>query len=316
MDDKIRLGISTCLLGQPVRYDGGHKFDPFLVHTLGQYVTWVPVCPEVECGLPTPREAMRLVGEPAAPRLVTIKTRLDHTERMTRWAAERLRALEAEDLCGYVFKSKSPSSGMERVKVYDGNGVPKNVGVGVWAGAFMTHFPLLPVEEEGRLHDPRLRDNFVERIFALKRFRDDVAATPSVERLVAFHGTHKLLLLAHSPAHAAALGKLVAGAAARPLPAVLEAYRTGLLAGLRVKTTPAKHANVLTRMLGFFKRQLSADEKQELLETISLYRNEQVPLVVPLTLFKHYVRKYAEPYLGRQSYLNPHPIELQLRNHV
>ena len=162
--EKIKLGISACLMGQNVRYNGGHAHDPFLTQTLGRYVAYVPVCPEVECGLPVPREAMRLMGNPENPALVTIKTGIDMTGQMKTWARNRLDALQNENLCGFIFKSKSPSSGMERVKVYDESGVPSNSGVGIWARMFMDRFPLLPVEEEGRLHDPVLRENFIQQI--------------------------------------------------------------------------------------------------------------------------------------------------------
>ena len=171
MQERIRLGVSACLLGEEIRYDGQHKLDRFIRDTLGQYVEFVPVCPEVECGLGIPREAMRLVGDPQAPRLVTVRTGIDHTERMLAWARKRVKELESENLCGYVFKSTSPSCGMARVKVYDRNGVPKNTGVGLFARAFMDHFPLLPVEEEGRLHDPKLRETFVESVTTLMRRR-------------------------------------------------------------------------------------------------------------------------------------------------
>ena len=199
MNRPIRLGVSRCLLGDKVRYDGGHKHDPFLTRTLGEYVEYVPVCPEVECGLPIPREAMRLVGNPDAPRLVTQKTGIDHTRRMQDWAMSRLDELEQEGLCGFIFKSKSPSSGMERVKVYAENGNLVGQGVGIFARMFMQRFPLLPVEEEGRLHDPLLRENFIDRIFVLRRFRDMTKAGQTLGNLVTFHTRHKLQILAHSP---------------------------------------------------------------------------------------------------------------------
>jgi len=172
MEQKIRLGISSCLLGEKVRYDGGHKLDHFLTDTLGKYVDWIPVCPEVESGLPVPREAMRLAGDPSSPRLVTVKTGIDHTERILHWTEKKLRELEKQDLCGFVFKSRSPSSGMRGVKVYGQSGVPSRSGTGVFAGAFMSRFPLMPVEDEGRLHDPGLRENFIERIFVFKRWKE------------------------------------------------------------------------------------------------------------------------------------------------
>jgi uncharacterized protein YbgA (DUF1722 family)/uncharacterized protein YbbK (DUF523 family) len=314
--EKIKLGISTCLLGENVRFDGGHKLDRYLKDTLGQYVEYVPVCPEVECGFGVPRESFRLVGDPDNPRLVTTRTNRDHTERMTAWAKRRVMELETEDLCGYVFKSGSPSSGMERVKVYDDNGVPAKVGVGLFARIFMENFPLLPVEEEGRLHDPKLRENFVEQIFALKRWRDTLKEKQSLKTLIGFHTGNKLLLLAHSPRHHREMGKLVAAGKDLSLKELYARYQDIFLEALRVKTTNKKHTNVLMHMLGYFKEQLSAAEKQEMLELIEQYRLESLPLVVPMTLMSHYVRKYGQAYLKEQTYLQPHPAELHLRNHA
>ena len=315
-EQKVRLGISSCLLGEKVRFDGGHKLDRYLTNTLGEYVEFVPVCPEVECGFPVPRESLRLVGDPESPRLVTTRTGQDFTDRMARWASRRVVELEKEDLCGYIFKSKSPSSGMERVKIYDANGVPSNRGVGMFAMAFMKHFPLLPVEEEGRLHDPGLRENFIERIFVFKRWREMVARGRKIGPLVEFHTRHKLLLLAHSPKHSQSLGKLVAKAKEMAPADLYAQYLSLLMQALRLKASVKKHANVLHHLMGYFKKQLTKDEKQELLEIIERYRNEYVPLVVPITLVGHYVRKYDQPYLKIQHYLNPHPVELKLRNHV
>jgi len=316
MTDKIRLGISTCLLGEPVRYDGGHKWDRFLTGTLGNYVDFVPVCPEVECGLSIPREAMHLVGDPDNPRLVTVRSNVDHTERMLRWARNRVVELEKEDLCGFIFKSDSPSSGMERVKVYGPSGSPARTGVGLFARVFMEHFPLLPVEEEGRLHDPKLRENFIEAIFTLKRWREMLALKGGRGALVDFHTRHKLLLRSHSLEHLRQMGKLVAQAASISVPELYDRYQKLLLESLGRKTTVKKNTDVLYHLMGHFKQDLSADEKQELREIIDLYHGGLVPLIVPVTLINHYVRKYEEPYLKDQWYLHPHPIELQLRNHV
>ncbi len=314
--EKIKLGISTCLLGENVRYDGGHRLDRFLRDTLGRYVEYVPVCPEVECGLPVPRESMHLEGDPESPRLVTSKTKQDMTERMVSWAKRRVAELEKEDLCGFIFKSDSPSSGMERVRVYNEKGMPVKKGVGMFARIFMEHFPLLPVEDEGRLHDPKLRENFIERLFTLKRWREVLAEKPSLGALVNFHTRHKLLILSHSPRHYQIMGRLVAQAKKIPAKDLFRQYQTLLMEALKLKTTPKKNANVLMHMMGYFKEQLSSDEKQELLEVIENYRREVLPLIVPITLINHYVRKYDQPYLREQVYLNPHPLELQLRNHV
>ena len=313
---KIRLGLSACLLGQAVRYDGGHKHDRFITETLGQYVDFVPVCPEVECGLSIPREAMRLVGDVGRPRLVTIRTQKDYTDQMLTWAARRVRELEAEDLVGFIFKSDSPSSGLERVKVYNDKGMPDKKGVGLFARAFMEHYPLLPVEDEGRLHDPKLRENFIEAIFTFKRWRDMLTSSPDRKHLVAFHTRHKLLLLAHSPEYYREMGRVVAHGSENPLEETLSQYQQLLLQSLRLKTTSRKNANVLYHLLGYFKKDLSGDEKQELIDIIDHYQRGDLPLIVPVTLINHYVRKYDQPYLKEQYYLHPHPLELQLRNHA
>jgi uncharacterized protein YbgA (DUF1722 family)/uncharacterized protein YbbK (DUF523 family) len=316
MEKKIRLGISSCLLGNKVRYDGGHKFDPFLVNTLGQFVEYVPVCPEVESGFPVPREAFRLVGDPERPRLVTRQTGVDATPQMERWIEKKLPQLEKEEMCGFIFKSQSPSSGMERVKVYNDKGMAEKKGVGVFARALMARLPLLPVEEEGRLQDIQLRENFIVRIFVYRRWREMLSAGAAAGRLVDFQRRHKYLLMAHSPELARQLGALTAQAGKRPLPALLAEYEGLLMAALRQKATVRKNANVLLHMLGYFKKQLDDFEKRELLRVIEEYRQSLVPLIVPLTLLKHYIDKFQQPYLIEQYYLDPHPLELKLRNHA
>jgi len=316
MSFKITLGISACLLGEKVRYNGGHQADRFIIETLGNYVDFVPVCPETECGLGVPREAMHLSGDWENPRLITIHSKMDYTDRMLQWSHSRVNELRKMDLCGFIFKSNSPSSGMERVKVYNENGIPVKKGIGLFAREFMARFPLMPVEDEGRLHDPKLRENFIERIFALKRWREMAASKPKLRDLVDFHTQHKYLILSHSRPHYQKLGQLVAQTDPLPLAERLAAYQAIFLEGLKIKTTPAKQADVLLHLLGYFKKDLSADEKQEMLEWINNFKLELVPLIVPLTLLQHYVRKYDQPYLKKQTYLNPHPLELKLRNHV
>lgn len=316
MEQRVKVGISSCLLGNPVRYNGGHTRDRFITDTLGAYFEYVPVCPEVEAGFGIPREPLRLVGDRDSPRLITSKTGVDYTDRMKEWAARRLKELEKEDLCGFVFMSGSPSSGMERVKVYGPKGMPVKNGVGLFARAFMEYFPLLPVEEDGRLHDPRLRENFIERVFVFKRWREVCEERPTIGRLVDFHTRHKLLLLAHGTEYYREAGKLVASAKKNEAEDAYKKYQQVLMAALRLKTTNKKNANVLMHILGYFKTHLTRDEKQEVLEVIEHYRQGHVPLIVPVTLLNHFVRKYDEPYLRGQYYLNPHPVELQLRNHV
>lgn len=316
MEEKIRIGISSCLLGNKVRWNAGHKHDRYLTDTLGQFVEYVPVCPEVEAGFGVPRESFRLVGDPESPRLITFKSKTDHTDQMTRWAEKRVKELEKEDLCGFIFKCDSPSSGMMRVKVYNEKGMPEKKGVGMFARAYMNHFPLMPVEDEGRLHDPAIRENFIERIFALKRWRDNVAKSPNFGKLVDFHTRNKLLILSHSEKHSRLMGKLVAEGRKMPPQELYDRYERLLMEALTLKTTTKKHSNVLNHLMGYFKKQLSADEKRELLEVFDQYRQGFAPLIVPITLINHYVRKYDQPYLKMQTYLNPHPVELKLRTHV
>jgi uncharacterized protein YbgA (DUF1722 family)/uncharacterized protein YbbK (DUF523 family) len=318
-DDRIPLGISSCLLGANVRYDGGHKLDRYLHDVLGRFVRWAPVCPEVECGLGVPRESLRLVGDPDAPRLLTTRGGVDLTRRMEAWAKERAASLEAEDLRGFVFKSRSPSSGLRGVKVYDEKGNPTRRGIGIFARAFTQRFPLVPVEDEGRLNDPGIRENFIERVFACHRWRGYVHDDGSIGGLVEFHTAHKLLLMSHDPRSPAALGSLVAGSRARGTAGrrtLLEEYGAGFMTALAREATPKKNVNVLQHAMGYFKRQLAAEEKAELLEVIGQYHRGLVPLVVPLVLLRHYVRKFGDPWLARQVWLDPHPAELALRNHV
>jgi len=316
VEENLKIGISRCLLGDKVRWDAGHKHDRYLTDTLGQFVQYVPVCPEVEAGFGIPRESMRLTGNPQKPRLITFKSKADVTDQMIRWAEKRVKELEKEDLCGFIFKSDSPSSGMIRVKVYNENGMPDKKGVGLFARAFIHHFPLIPVEDDGRLHDPGIRENFIERLFTLKRWRDNNAKSKNMGNLVDFHTRHKLLILSHSQHHYRQMGKLVADGKKIPLNELYEKYEYLLLEGLALKTTVSKNVNVLQHLMGYFKKELTAEEKLELLGVFGQYRQGLIPLIVPITLINHYVHKYDQPYLKIQTYLNPHPVELKLRTHV
>jgi uncharacterized protein YbgA (DUF1722 family)/uncharacterized protein YbbK (DUF523 family) len=314
--ENIKIGISSCLLGNNVRYDGGHQHDRYITDTLGRYFIWMPVCPEVECGLGIPREAMRLIGEPESPRLVTIHSGIDHTDRMVQWVTKKCKDLENEGLCGFIFKSKSPSSGIGGVKIYSPSGMPDRKGAGVFGGAFMKHFPLIPVIDDGRLHDPILRENFIERVFVYKRWYDLTRKKCSVKDLINFHTPHKLLIMAHSPKHLALLGRMVADMKRHEADKIFAEYITILTNALRLNATPKKNANVLFHMAGYFKKRISEDERRELAEVIEDYRRGLIPLIVPIVMIRHYVRKCDEPYLNKQYYLNPHPLELMLRNHV
>jgi uncharacterized protein YbgA (DUF1722 family)/uncharacterized protein YbbK (DUF523 family) len=309
---RVRLLVSACLLGEKVRYDGQHKYDAYLVETLGRYVDWERVCPEADCGLPVPRPSMHLLGDPRAPRLVS-RTGEDLTERMRRFTEKRLREIESIELCGYVCKKDSPSSGMGRVKIYDERGMAARSGAGLFTAAFMERYPLVPVEEEGRLHDLELSESFIERVFCRRRWLDLVRDGRRRGRLVQFHADHKFLLLAHGRRGYETLGRLVASAKDQSADELFAAYERGFVAALRQRASKKKTIDVLLHMLGFFKKSLSRDEKAELLETIEAYRRSLSPLIAPLTLIKHYVRKYDVRYLARQVFLSPYPAELTLR---
>ena len=313
----IRLGISFCLLGEQVRWDGGHKLDPWLADQLGRFARYYPVCPEVGCGFGVPREPLCLVGDTHAPRLITSRTRQDHTKRMLNWACSKVRELEGKDLCGFIFKGKSPSCGMDQVRVYGvkGKGASTSTGQGLFARAFMGHFPLIPVEDDGRLHDPQLRANFIERVFVMQRWRDGFCrGRRSRGGLVRFHTEHELVILSHSPRHHRIMGKLVAQAKAMPTATLYEEYQQLLMATLRLKATPVKHSNVLLHVMGYFKKQLSCDERQELQEIIDSYRRGQAPLSVPINRINHYACLYDLAHLSQQRYLHPQTLQLQVQD--
>ena len=308
-DDRPRLGISACLLGDQVRFDGGHKRDPFLAEILSPHVCWVRVCPEVEVGMGTPRETLRLERrDNGAIRMVTTRTGIDHTDAMSAWARRRLSGLEREQLSGYILKTDSPSCGMERVKVFGASGIPQPDGRGIFAEALLRRFPNLPVEEEGRLSDPRLRENFIERVFAYQRLRGFFAGRWTVAGLVAFHTSHKMALLSHSTAGYRELGRLVASAAGMPRAALRTEYESRFMQTLTLIATPRRHTDVLMHMAGHLKKLLDGRSRQELASTIDEYRRGLVPLVVPMTLLRHHARRYEVTYLLSQTYLEPNPL--------
>lgn len=313
----ILVGVSACLLGQRVRWDGGHKSDSFLTGMLGRYVQWVPLCPEVEVGLPVPRDTLRLVRRGEEVRMVMPRSGADHTQEMRAYAVRTVRALADRDLCGFVLKKDSPTCGMGRVRVYaESGGTPTRDGRGLFAEELIRQMPHLPIEEEGRLLDRRLRENFVERLFAYRRLKSLFAARWRLADLVAFHSAHKLLLPAHSPSAYARLGRLVATAKGQPREALRQRYEGEFMAALTVLATPGRHANVLRHMLGYVSPALDRDQKAEIDELIEDYRRELVPLLAPLTLLRHHVRRLGIGYLLGQVYLEPNPKELMLRNHA
>jgi uncharacterized protein YbgA (DUF1722 family)/uncharacterized protein YbbK (DUF523 family) len=312
----LRIGVSACLLGQAVRFDGGHKHDRWLTGTLATYCELVPVCPEVEVGMGTPRESVRLEGDAGAPRLTAPRSGVDWTAPMNTWARRRARELAAEDLDGFVFKKNSPSCGLFRVKVHPDRGMPARGGRGLFAAAFAAAHPLVPVEEEGRLTDPRLRENFVERIFAFRRAKRVFAGRWTRGAVVAFHSREKYLLMAHSPRHYQELGRLVARIAAESPAAFRDLYLAAYLEALAVLATPRRHVNALQHVAGHLRGRVTDAEQKRLLAVIGDYGQGLVPLIVPITLLRHTIELLDVPYVKDQVYLNPHPRELMIRNHV
>jgi uncharacterized protein YbgA (DUF1722 family)/uncharacterized protein YbbK (DUF523 family) len=319
---RIRIGISACLLGQEVRYNGGHKRDSFLVDVLGRYVEWAPVCPEVEIGLGTPRPAMRLVrigrGSEQDIRLITPETGADHTDVMRSYAERRAGELAAADLDGYILKKDSPSCGMERVKLYpEEGGAPVRVARGLFAEALLRRFPHLPVEEEGRLNDPPLRENFITRVFVHERWRRAEAEGWTRSSLMRFHERHKFLLMARNQAGMRRLGRLLGQSDKKDDPGELaQAYLAGMTEVMRRPATRRGHTNVLYHLAGFVTDRIDDGDRRELIESIDRYRAGQLPLIVPVTLIRHHVRRLEVDYLRDQVYLEPHPQELMLLNHV
>jgi len=312
----LRVGVSSCLLGNEVRFDGGHKRDRFVTDLLGSFVEWVPVCPEVEVGMGTPRPALRLVEDGDGVRMVEIKSGRDHTRPMKRYATRRVRALLGLDLCGYILKKDSPSCGMARVKIYGAKGMPRRDGTGLYASALMEAYPNLPVEDEGRLNDPKLRENFIERVFAYRRLRNLFHGRWTAGQVVAFHTAHKLQLMAHSTVAYRELGRLVAGVKQKPRAVFREQYESGFMDALSLLASRGRNANVMQHAAGHLKKRLDPASRAELAALIHDYRRGLVPLVVPVTLIGHHVRRHALDYLSGQVFLDPHPKELMLRNHV
>ncbi|MCI7644258.1 MAG: DUF523 and DUF1722 domain-containing protein [Lentisphaeria bacterium] len=294
---KIRLGVSSCLLGNKVRYDGQHQRNNFVCDELAEFVEYVPVCPEVECGLPVPREAMHLTGDAQHPRLVTINTQRDITEQMQSFVTRRLEELALENLDGFIFKKDSPSSGLIRVKVYNGNGMPSRTGRGMFAGAFADRFPDLPLIEEGMLNDRFLRERFLNRISAAQRWRDYPRGNNPRRMLSEFQSENKLLLMSHAPGRYAELGRLVEHGDTTE-------YWRKFRELLQFTPSVSKHVNVMQHILGYFKKELEPWEKSEVLNAIDGYHHGSLQIAVPLTLLRHYVKKFDQGYLARQSYWN------------
>lgn len=312
----IKVGLSSCLIGKKVRFDGGHKQDRFVTDLLDQFFSFKLVCPEVEVGMGVPRESVRLAGEPEAPRMLGTRTATDWTARMNRYAEARVKKNDIADLSGFILKSRSPSCGMERVKLFAKPNSVARKGVGLFARVLLTQYPDLPVEEEGRLNDPALRENFIERVFAYHRLQTLFSQPFKRGAMVRFHEQHKYQLMAHSPQHYRSLGQLVARIKSVRPSAFRVEYQSGFMAALKTKATVKKNVNVLQHIAGYLKRDISSFEKADIQRAIDDYHQQLVPLIVPITLLGHFINRHAVEYIQNQTYLNPHPKELMLRNHV
>lgn len=314
--EKIKLGVSSCLLGKSVRFDGGHKLDHFLTDTLAQFFELVPVCPELEIGMGVPRESVRLEGTIDSPKMISGKSGKDWTDKMHQWSENRTEEFKTENLSGFIFKRKSPTCGLFRVPVRQSNNIPLYEGRGLFAAAFVKEFSLLPVEEEGRLHDADLRENFLERVFAYARVHSLLSKDWTRKDIIEFHSREKYLLMAHSPNHYKTLGNLVGNIASINKEAFHNQYLIGFMEALSVQAGIKRHVNTLQHIAGHLKKLLTKDQNQYIHRIIEDYSQALVPLIVPMTLLKHYIEILKVPYVEDQTYLNPHPKELMLRNHV
>jgi uncharacterized protein YbgA (DUF1722 family)/uncharacterized protein YbbK (DUF523 family) len=311
----IRVGVSSCLLGQEVRFDAGHRRESFVADVLSRYFELLPVCPEVAIGLGVPRQPIRLVGEAGAPRAVGTRTpELDVTDRLAAYGQQMADRLGG--ISGYIFKSKSPSCGLFRVKVYGANGYASKSGTGIYAREIAKALPLVPLEEEGRLNDPALRENFIERVYAFRRWQELLAEGLTAEKLVEFHAAHKLILMAHGRGPLKELGQLVAEAGKRPVDELAARYGEVFMAALAHQATRRRHTDVLFHLMGYLKKAISAGDKAELVEVIDDYRTGKLPLIVPITLLKHHFRVHPHPYINKQLYLSWAPASLGLWNAI
>jgi uncharacterized protein YbbK (DUF523 family)/uncharacterized protein YbgA (DUF1722 family) len=313
---KPRIGVSSCLLGQRVRWDGRHKRDAFLVEVLGEHVEWIPVCPEVEAGMGVPREPIRLVGDPRSPQLLGERSGTDRAAAMRRFAEARVRALAELDLAGYVTKSDSPSCGLSRVPVHpaQGGGGPRRSGVGAFARVLRARMPLLPIEDEARLGDAAVRDAFVERVFAHARWRAALARGLGRAELTRFHASHALQLAAHDPAASRRLAALASTPPRRPFAHVVEAYGRGFMAALAVPATRARHARVLRGVLSELRPSLSPEDRARVAGSVRDYARGLAPLSVPLALLRRHAHRHAAQGLAGQTYLEPDRREVLLRH--
>ncbi len=311
---KIKVGISACLLGQEVRFDGSHKRDRFITDKLSHYFEFMAYCPEVAIGMGVPRPTIHLKQSGDNIKVVGVHKAIDVTSELRDYSINTCKKLST--LCGYILKSKSPTCGMERVKIYHDNGQSTKNGVGIFAEQLKHQHPYLPLEEEGRLNDPVLRENFIIRVYALNRWNELMSDGVESKKLIVFHTQHKLLLMSHHPVKYRELGKLLSNLKTDDINKVAKNYIFEFMHVLKYKATPVKHMNTLLHCMGYLKKLLVASDKKEMVELLNQYRNNEVPLVAPMTLIQHHFRKNPNDYMANQVYFEPYPKELGLRNHA
>ncbi|WP_201778189.1 YbgA family protein [Thalassomonas viridans] len=310
--DKISIGISSCLLGEEVRFDSGHKFNAYIANVLGPFFHFVPFCPEVSIGLGIPRQAIRLVIRDEQIKCVGSKDEnLDVTERLEQCAQEQYDW--HRQLSGYIVKKDSPSCGMERVRVYNDK-MPTRNGRGLYTRRLMENFPHLPVEEEGRLGDMVIRENFIQRVFIYHRWQTLMAGEVTWSELTDFHARHKYIYMSHNQKKARELGKWLAQHHQLPVGEVCRQYLAQMMAILQIKATKKNHVNTLKHIQGYLKNYLSRSDKQELEQAVESYRQGLLPLIVPITLLRHHFMHHPQQYITRSYYMQPHPKELMLLN--
>ncbi|KAB2825866.1 YbgA family protein [Aliivibrio finisterrensis] len=309
----IKVGISSCVNGESVRFDGGHKSNKFASKVLASYFTYVPICPEVGSGMSVPRPTIRLISNEERIALVDSKdSSLDYTDSMIEFSRKTVDRLKETEMCGYIVCANSPSCGMERVKVYSKNNASKD-GIGLYTGVLMDQMPWLPVEEDGRLNDPVLKENFITRVFCLHDLYQSMEGEPTAGKIVAFHSRYKYTLMSHSTSGYKELGRLVAKIAEYDIDEFFTLYRTQLMQTMSIRATRKNNTNVLMHLQGYFKKELDSPQKQALAQLIQEYNQGILPLLSPITLIKHYLSLHNNDYLRQQSFLDPYPQELRLR---
>ena len=313
--NKAKIGVSSCLLGNAVRFNRGHCQDKFLTQELNHYFDYLAFCPEVEMGLPTPRPTLRIVLTEKGERLICPKTGEDHTETIQKFSAEKVKELATHQLSGIVLKSASPSCGVFRVKMYTEEGMPTHRSNGFFARAVKAAFPNMPIEEEGRLKDNAIRENFIYRVSAYKDWQESIK-DHKIHSLFQFHKRHKYRLMAHDQNVLRNLGRLLASHSEKDITQLISAYEKDFFAALSIAPSKGNHANALSHVMGYFSKKMNAKERESLVELIDNYRQDLIPIIVPMTRLRHYLEKFEDPYIQEQIYLYPHPAKLKLLNAV